>query len=268
VAKHYRKNDQKKTRASGGKRYQSKQSSGSERIAFTGIVKDKPSAKPAGGARYKTSSGKTEKPAVIAFRSEQGREPISPDALPTSVQLEAELDRVKNKKENNRLIRNIILALITVAAVAVLVATLILPILQIYGNSMTPTLNQGDVVVSVKGSGFERGDIVSFYYNNKILVKRVIAFEGEYVNIGKDGTVFINNQAIDEPYLTDGEKAFGECDIELPYQVPAGRIFVLGDHRATSVDSRSSALGCVAEEQLVGKVVFRVWPLNHLGGIE
>lgn len=185
--------------------------------------------------------------------------------LPTTKQLEEELKRERTKKEGNRLVRNIIFALVTVSAAAVLVATLFLPILQIYGTSMTPTLTEGDIVLSVKGSQFERGDVISFYYNNKILVKRVIAFEGEYVNIGEDGTVYINNKTIEEPYLT--EKAFGECDLKLPYQVPAGKIFVLGDHRDTSVDSRSSVMGCISEEQIVGKIIFRVWPFDQMGGI-
>ena len=188
-----------------------------------------------------------------------------PENLPSTEQLETELSRERNQKANSRLVRNTIFALITVAATAVLVATLFLPILQIYGTSMTPTLSEGEIVVSIKGSAFERGDIISFYYNNKILVKRVIAFEGEYVNIDDDGTVLINNKRIEEPYIT--EKSFGECDLKLPYQVPAGKIFVLGDHRATSVDSRSSVMGCVAEEQIVGKIVFRVWPLDQMGEI-
>lgn len=183
--------------------------------------------------------------------------------LPTTEQLEEELKRERTKKEGNRLVRNIIFALITVSAAAVLVATLFLPILQIYGTSMTPTLTEGDIVVSVKGAQFERGDVISFYYNNKILVKRVIAFEGEYVNIGEDGTVYINNKAIEEPYLIG--KAFGECDLKLPYQIPAGKIFVLGDHRDTSVDSRSSIMGCVSEEQIVGKIIMRVWPITRMG---
>ena len=188
-----------------------------------------------------------------------------PENLPSTEQLETELSRERNQKANSRLVRNTIFALITVAATAVLVATLFLPILQIYGTSMTPTLSEGEIVVSIKGSAVERGDIISFYYNNKILVKRVIAFEGEYVNIDDDGTVLINNKRIEEPYIT--EKSFGECDLKLPYQVPAGKIFVLGDHRATSVDSRSSVMGCVAEEQIVGKIVFRVWPLDQMGEI-
>ena len=149
------------------------------------------------------------------------------------------------------------------AAVAVLVATLWLPVLQIYGSSMTPTLQDGDILLSAKTSDMKPGDIVAFYYNNKILVKRVICGAGDWVNIREDGTVLVNDTVLQEPYLT--EKALGECDISLPYQVPDGKIFVMGDHRSTSVDSRSTAVGCVAQEQIVGKIVFRVWPLNQFG---
>ena len=129
---------------------------------------------------------------------------------------------------------------------------------------MTPTLQDGDIVFSVKTSNLEQGDIIAFYYNNKILVKRVIAGPGDWVNIFTVGTVSVNNVELDEPYLV--EKSFGDADIELPYQVPDGKIFVMGDHRSTSVDSRHTAVGCVAEEQIVGKIVFRVWPLDQFGG--
>ena len=145
-------------------------------------------------------------------------------------------------------------------------ATLLLPVLRIYGSSMTPSLYEGDIVVSVKEMSFDRGDIISFYYNNKILVKRVIAFEGEWVNIDEDGNVYVNGALLDEPYVK--EKAFGECDITLPYQVPDGRVFVMGDHRTTSVDSRSSTVGCVFEEQVVGRILYRVWPLSQMGPVE
>ena len=153
----------------------------------------------------------------------------------------------------------------TVAAAAVLIAVLLMPVLQIYGSSMTPTLSEGEIVVSVKGTEMKTGDIVAFYYNNNVLVKRVIAQPGDWVNISEDGTVFVNNEAIDEPYLT--EKAFGECNIQLPYQVPDSRIFVMGDHRSVSIDSRNTAVGCVAAEQIVGKIVFRVWPLGEFGKV-
>ena len=131
---------------------------------------------------------------------------------------------------------------------------------------MSPTLQDGEVIFSVKTSDFEPGDVISFYYNNKILVKRVIARPGEWVDIDKDGNVFVNNVPLNEPYLAD--RAFGDCNIELPYQVPDGKFFVMGDHRSTSVDSRSTAVGCVAQEQIVGKILFRVWPLNCFGPVE
>ena len=169
-----------------------------------------------------------------------------------------QIARVKNK-------RRLIGLLAIVAAVAVLIATLWLPILQIYGSSMTPTLEEGEIVVAVKGSRFRTGDVIAFYYNNKMLVKRVIASAGQWVNIDEDGTVYVDNVKIDEPYLT--EKAFGDCDLKLPYQVPDGRLFVMGDHRATSVDSRNTVVGCVAEEQIVGKIVFCVWPMERLGRV-
>ena len=156
--------------------------------------------------------------------------------------------------------------LITVAAVAVLVATLVLPVLQIYGTSMTPTLSDGDIVVSVSGSEFEAQDIIAFYYNNKILVKRVIATAGQWVDIDEEGNVSVNGTPLDEPYVF--EKALGECDIDLPYQVPEGRVFVMGDHRSVSVDSRSTSVGCVAQEQIVGKLVFCVWPFTNFGQIK
>ncbi len=187
-----------------------------------------------------------------------------PQEKPTVEQLEAELKRVRYRSRYRTVLKSTIYTLITVAAVAVLVATLWLPVLQIYGSSMTPTLQDGEIVFSVKTEQMEQGDIVAFYYNNKILVKRVIAGPGDWVNILEDGTVLVNDQVLEEPYLA--EKAFGDADIELPYQVPDGRIFVMGDHRATSVDSRHTAVGCVAQEQIVGKIIFRIWPLNRLGG--
>lgn len=183
---------------------------------------------------------------------------------PSSEQLEAELKRVKYKQRYRVVLKSTIYTLITVAAIAVLVATLWLPVLQIYGSSMTPTLQDGEIVMSVKTSDLEQGDIIAFYYNNKILVKRFIAGPADWVNIDQDGYVFINNVLLNEPYLE--EYSFGDADIELPYQVPDGRVFVMGDHRSTSVDSRHTVVGCVSEEQIVGKIVFRLWPLNQFGG--
>ena len=186
--------------------------------------------------------------------------------MPSAEQLEAELKRVRYKSRYRSVLRSTIYTLITVAAVAILVATLWLPVLQIYGSSMTPTLQEGEILLSVKNSEFETGDIVAFYYNNKILIKRIICGPGDWIDIDEDGTVYVNEVRLDEPYLA--EKALGECDISLPYQVPEGRWFVMGDHRSTSVDSRSTAVGCVSEEQIVGKIIFRVWPFTRLGAVE
>lgn len=187
-----------------------------------------------------------------------------PKEKPTVEQLEQEIRRVKYRSRYRMVLKSTIYTLITVAAIAVLVATLWLPVLQIYGSSMTPTLQDGEIVFSVKTEDMMPGDIVAFYYNNKILVKRVIAGPGDWVNIQEDGTVLVNDVVLEEPYLA--EKSFGDADIELPYQVPDGRIFVMGDHRSTSVDSRHTAVGCVAQEQIVGKIIFRIWPLDRLGG--
>lgn len=186
--------------------------------------------------------------------------------LPSVEQLKEELRREQYKKRYQRVLRSTIYTLVLVAAVAVLVAVLFMPVLQIYGNSMTPTLKEGNIVVSVKGTEFETGDLVCFYLGNKLLVKRYIAGPGQWVNIDEDGNVYVDGELLNEPYLS--EKALGECDLELPYQVPDGRIFCLGDHRSTSVDSRSSAVGCVSDEQIVGKIIFRVWPLADFGTVK
>ncbi len=185
---------------------------------------------------------------------------------PSVSELETELRRVKYQTRYNTVLKSTIYTLITVAAVAVLVATLWLPVLQIYGSSMTPTLHDGQIVFSVKTDSMEQGDIIAFYYNNKILIKRVIATPGQWVTMTDDGNVYVNNLLLDEPYLTS--KAFGDADIEFPYQVPDGKLFVMGDHRETSADSRHTAVGCVAPDQIVGKIIFRVWPLDQIGMIE
>lgn len=181
---------------------------------------------------------------------------------PTVDQLEKELNRVHYRRRYRWTLRTTVYTLITVAAVAILVATLWLPVLQIYGSSMSPTLQEGNIVVSLKTDDFHTGDIVAFYYNNKILVKRVIAGPGSWVDINENGTVYVDKVPLDEPYLA--EPALGDCNIAFPYQVPDGRFFVMGDHRATSIDSRNTAVGCVAEEQIVGKIVFRIWPFGEI----
>lgn len=182
---------------------------------------------------------------------------------PTIEQLEAELTRVRHKREYGKTLRGTIYILIVVAAVAFLIASLFLPVLRVYGTSMEPTLKNKEIVVTLKGSEFQRGDIVAFYYNNKILLKRVIGVAGDQIVIEKDGTVFVNGEELNEPYIS--EKSLGECDLTFPYQVPENRIFVMGDHRDVSIDSRSSTIGCIADEAIVGKVSLRVWPLNQFG---
>ena len=186
--------------------------------------------------------------------------------VPSSEELRQELNRVRYQKRYRTVMKSTLYTLITVAAIAVLVATLWLPVLQIYGSSMTPTMQSGDIVFSLKTADFQQGDVVAFYYNNKILVKRMIANPGDWVDIKADGTVLVNSKELDEPYVS--EKSFGDTNIELPYQVPDGKIFVIGDHRSTSVDSRHTTVGCVAEEQIVGKILLRIWPLDRIGIIK
>ena len=185
---------------------------------------------------------------------------------PTADQISEELHRVRYRSRYLSTLRSTISTLIVVAAVAVLVATIWMPVLQIYGSSMTPTLQEGDVIISLRGSKFEKGDLVAFYLGNKILVKRCIAGPGQWVDIDEDGNVYVDGTQLDEPYLT--EKAFGDCNIYLPYQVPDNRYFWMGDHRSTSVDSRHTEIGCVSEEQIVGKIVFRIWPLSGFGMLQ
>ena len=196
------------------------------------------------------------------MRKKKRREQVAP----TIDELEREIARTKYKSRYRKTLRGTVSVLITVAAIAVLVATLLLPVLQIYGTSMTPTLENGEIVLSLKGADFDKGDVIAFYYNNKILVKRVIARAGEWVNIDPDGNVSVDGVPLEEPYVE--ELAFGECDLQLPYQVPEGRVFVMGDHRSVSVDSRSSAVGCVSDEQIVGRLAFRIWPPSRIGKIE
>lgn len=187
--------------------------------------------------------------------------------LPQLEQLQNELNRVKHNSRFRKLLRSTIYTLVVVAACAVLIAVIFLPVLRIYGSSMEPTLNESEIVVSIKGKGanIEQGDIVGVYYGNKVLVKRCIATEYQWVDIDEDGNVFVDGVKLDEPYVA--EKSFGKTDIDLPYQVPDNTIFVMGDHRETSIDSRNTSVGCINLEDVVGKIVFRVWPLSDLGRV-
>ena len=187
---------------------------------------------------------------------------ISP---PTIQQLGAELKRENYRRKYRRMLRSTLSVLVVVAAAAVLVSSLLLPVLKVYGSSMTPNLTNGDIVVALRRGSFERGDVIAFYYNNKILVKRIVGLPGEWIDIDSEGGVLIDGVPLEEPYLT--EKTLGECSIELPYQVPDGRYFVMGDNRTVSSDSRSIAVGCAAEEQIVGKLIFRIWPFRAFGTI-
>lgn len=178
-------------------------------------------------------------------------------------EVQGELNRVRKKHRFGSVLRSTLYTLIVVAAIAVLVATLWMPVLQTFGDSMTPTLNDGQIVISLKSGEFGTGDVIAFYYNNKILIKRLIAGPGDWVNIDEAGHVYVNGEELQEPYVD--ELSLGYCDIQLPYQVPDERYFVMGDHRSVSMDSRDSSVGCVATEQIVGRIVFRVWPLKEFG---
>lgn len=185
--------------------------------------------------------------------------------LPTTEQIEKERARLRHKNRYSRTLRSTIAILVVVAAVAVLVATLWMPVLRIYGSSMAPTLNDGQIVISLKTTDFKTGDIAAFYYGNKLLIKRYIAGASDWVYIDEDGTVSVNSIELDEPYLA--EKALGQTNIDMPYQVPDNRYFLMGDNRDASVDSRNTAVGCVSEEQIVGKVVFCIWPIDRFGPV-
>ncbi len=185
--------------------------------------------------------------------------------LPTTAELEAELKRVQTKNRYQSALRRTVYILITVAAAAVLLATLFLPVMRIYGTSMAPTMENGDITVAIKNAEIDSGDVIAFYYNNKVLVKRVIGCAGDWIDIDEMGIVSVNGTQLDEPYLSS--QALGDTNIELPYQVPDGKFFVMGDHRDTSIDSRNTVVGCVSQEQIVGKIIWRIWPFVNFGAI-
>ncbi len=182
---------------------------------------------------------------------------------PTVEQLRTAVAEERYKKRYRKTMREVIFSLITAAAISILIATFLMPVFRIYGSSMTPTLAEGELAVAVRTESLHPGDLIAFYYNNKILVKRVIASQGQWVDIDEEGNVYVDGELLDEPYIN--EKSLGECDIELPYQVPDERIFVMGDHRSVSVDSRTRAIGSIAQEQIAGKLVFIIWPLPEVG---
>ncbi len=186
----------------------------------------------------------------------------TPLEIPSLEVIQAELQRVKYRERYRRALRGTVYTLVVVAAVAILIATLWLPFLRIFGTSMTPTLQDGEIICCIKTSDFEAGDIAAFYYNNRLLVKRVIGQAGDWVDMDEQGNVYVNDELLEEPYLA--EKALGDGDLVFPYQVPEGKLFVLGDHRSTSVDSRHTSVGCIAQEQIVGKIFVRIWPLDRI----
>lgn len=186
--------------------------------------------------------------------------------IPTVEEVENEKKRLRHRANYRKTLRGTIAVLIVVAAVSVLVATLWMPVLQIYGKSMNPTLENGQIVVSVKTNDLKTGEVVAFWQGNKLLVKRVIAGPGQWVDISADGTVSVDGEELTEDYLD--EKSFGHCDIELPHQVEESHWFLMGDNREASVDSRTETIGDISKDQIEGKIVFRIWPINKFGSIQ
>ncbi len=181
--------------------------------------------------------------------------------VPSLEEISSERKRIRRGEYYRKAMKGTVSVLVVVAAVAVLIATLFLPILQISGDSMSPTYQNGEIVVLFKSSNFDRGDVIGFYYQGKILLKRVIALPGDTVVIDGDGNVYVNEELLEEEYVS--EKSLGDCDLEFPYVVPEQSYFVMGDRRSNSVDSRNTAVGCVPKEQVIGRVFLRIWPLNN-----
>ncbi len=186
--------------------------------------------------------------------------------VPTAEQIEAEILREKYNRKYKQVLRSTLYSLIVVAAVAVLIATLALPVLQISGSSMEPTLNDEEIVVLIKTTNLKRGELCCFTYQNKLLIKRIVGLPGDKITVDQNGNVYVNDEIIDEPYITD--KALGESDITYPCYVTDNHYFLMGDHRSTSIDSRSSAIGLVSEDYIVGKIFFRIWPFDTISFVD
>lgn len=189
-----------------------------------------------------------------------------PSGIPTPEVVEAELNRVTYRSTYRRTLRSTFCALLCIAAAIVLLSVLVLPVFRVSGTDMSPTLAADQLVVTLRRSQVQPGDVIAFYYNNKIQIKRVIAVGGDVVSVDVYGNVTVNDQPLDEPYLT--EKAYGECNITYPYRVSDGKVFVMGDHRSISIDSRHTEIGCVTQEQIIGKVILRVWPFDAIRVLE
>lgn len=183
--------------------------------------------------------------------------------VPSLPEIQRERKRIRRGSYYWQALRGTVAVLVVVAAVAVLITTLFLPILQISGDSMSPTLEHDEIVILLKTQDFQRGDLIGFYYQGKILLKRVIALPEDEVAIDADGNIYVNGELLDEPYVT--EKGLGDCDLEFPYTVPGTGYFVLGDQRSNSVDSRNSVIGAISQDDIIGKVFIRVWPLSEFG---
>ena len=184
------------------------------------------------------------------------------ESLPTKQQVETERKRYRRQKAYNKALGGTVYVLTIVAAIAVLIATLVLPVLQIEGTSMEPTLINGDIVLLTKTTNFDRGELCSFSWSNKLLIKRVIGLPGDWIEMDTDGTVYLNGEKLDEPYAA--QLSVGECDLQFPFQVPQEQYFVLGDMRESSIDSRNTLIGCVKKDQIIGKVFFRIWPFKTI----